>query len=102
MKHTGRDGHVRVVISGSPRLLRIEVQDEGPGVLPEQRDRIFEAYTTGTSPAMPRFESSGVGLAFCRLAVEAHGGTIRVEGAVPRGAVFVIELPVWIGPTTTI
>ena len=93
MKHTGRDSRVRVVMSGSTRLLRIEVHDEGSGVPPEQRERIFEAYTTSPTPAVSRFESSGVGLAFCRLAVEAHGGTIRVENAVPRGAVFVIELP---------
>jgi signal transduction histidine kinase len=93
MKHTGRDSRVRVVMSGSTRLLRIEVHDEGSGVPPEQRERIFEAYTTSLTPAVSRFESSGVGLAFCRLAVEAHGGTIRIENAVPRGAVFVIELP---------
>ena len=93
MKHTGRHGQVRVVISGSAQLTRIAVHDEGAGVVPEQRDRIFEVYATSAAPGTPRFESSGVGLAFCRLAVEAHGGTIRVENAVPQGAIFVIELP---------
>lgn len=93
IKHTERDGHVRVVISGSTRLLRIEIQDEGPGVPPEQRERIFEVYTTRATSVLPRFESSGVGLAFCRLAVEAHGGTIRVDSAGHRGANFVVELP---------
>jgi signal transduction histidine kinase len=49
IKHTGRDGRVRVEISGSARLLRIEIQDEGPGVPPEQRERIFEVYTTSAT-----------------------------------------------------
>jgi two-component system, sensor histidine kinase and response regulator len=39
------------------------------------------------------YESSGLGLAFCRLAVEAQGGAIRIEDAVPRGSTFVVELP---------
>ena len=39
------------------------------------------------------YESSGLGLAFCRLAVEAQGGTIRIEDRTPRGNVFVVELP---------
>jgi len=39
------------------------------------------------------YESSGLGLAFCRLAVGAQGGTIRVEDGTPRGSVFIVELP---------
>jgi signal transduction histidine kinase len=93
IKHTHVDGSVRVELSGTRRLLRIRVQDEGVGVPAEHIERIFEPYvTTATAPAS-QFESSGVGLAFCRLAVEAHGGTIRVENAVPHGAIFVVELP---------
>jgi signal transduction histidine kinase len=38
-------------------------------------------------------ESTGIGLAFCRLAVETQGGTIRMEEGTPRGSVFVVELP---------
>ena len=39
------------------------------------------------------YDSTGIGLAFCRLAVEAQGGSIRVEDGTPRGSVFVVELP---------
>jgi signal transduction histidine kinase len=38
-------------------------------------------------------QSTGLGLAFCKLAAEAHGGSIHIEDATPRGAVFVVELP---------
>ena len=93
LKHTDIHGRVRVVSAGSRRSVRVEVHDQGRGVTAALRNEIFNPYVTGSTPQPTRFESSGVGLAFCRLAVEAHGGTIAIEDAVPRGAIFVVELP---------
>jgi len=93
LKHTEIDGQVRVVLSGSPDQVSIAVHDEGPGVPPEKRTRIFEPYSAEGLRSASGYESSGLGLAFCRLAVEAQGGAIRVENAAPRGSVFVVELP---------
>ena len=93
MKHTEIEGHVRVVISSSPDKAYIAVSDEGPGVPPEKRSRIFEPYSAEGLRSSTGYESSGLGLAFCRLAVEAHGGSIRIEDSAPRGNVFVVELP---------
>jgi signal transduction histidine kinase len=92
MKVTTIDGRVRVVIAGSQYGASIAVTDEGPAVPPEERTRIFEPYRIDR-PHRAADESSGLGLAFCRLAVEAHGGAIRIENGVPRGNVFIVDLP---------
>ena len=93
MKVTTIDGRVRVVIAGSQHGASIAVTDEGPAVPPEQRTRIFEPYCADRLQRAAADESSGLGLAFCRLAVEAQGGAIRIEDGTPRGNVFVVELP---------
>ena len=93
MKHTEVDGRVRVVISGSRDRASIAVHDEGPGVPWERRTRIFEPYSAAGLRSASGHESSGLGLAFCRLAVAAQGGAIRIEDGTPRGSVFVVELP---------
>jgi signal transduction histidine kinase len=87
------DGRVRVVIAGSQQEASISVTDEGPTVPPEQRTRIFEPYRADRPQRAAGDETSGLGLAFCRLAVEAQGGAIRIEEGTPRGNVFVVELP---------
>ena len=93
MKHTEIDRRVRVVISGSPERASISVHDQGPGVPREKWSRIFEPYSADGLRSANGCESSGLGLAFCRLAVEAQGGTIRIEDGTPRGSVFIVELP---------
>ena len=93
LKHTALDVPVRVVVSGSPAKVRLAVSDEGPGVPPGMRQRIFEPYSAEGLRSSTGYESSGLGLAFCRLAALAQGGTIRVEEGRPRGSVFVVELP---------
>jgi signal transduction histidine kinase len=93
MKVSTMDGRVRVVVAGSPFRASIAVTDEGPAVPPEQRARIFEPYCAGRFQRAAAEESSGLALAFCKLAVEAQGGAIRVEDVTPRGNAFVVELP---------
>jgi signal transduction histidine kinase len=70
-------------------VLRVAVTDSGPGVAPELRDKLFEKFVVGEQQE----RGSGLGLAFCKLAVEAHGGTIWVENGPERGASFVFTLP---------
>jgi len=68
------------------------VQDNGPGIAPEDQERIFEKYTRLAGKGMPL--GLGVGLAFCRLAIEAHGGRIWVESEAGKGARFSFTLPI--------
>ncbi len=93
MKHTEATGRIRVIVGGPRTRAELSVTDEGAGVRPADRDRIFEPYRTGSTVSTIAGRSLGLGLAFCKLAVEAHGGRIRIEDASPRGSVFTIELP---------
>ena len=81
---------VTVAIVASPEGLELRVSDEGRGIPEEMREHVFDAFAQ--LPGGESRTSRGLGLSFCRAAVEAHGGTIRVEpGAV--GATFHVHLP---------
>ena len=54
--------------------------------------QLIEPFSASEVRSAIGYESWGLGLAFCRLAVEAHGGTIRVADGHPRGSIFVLEL----------
>lgn len=70
----------------------IGVLDQGAGIPEAQRARVFEVYTRLAGERHAR-SSQGLGLAFCKLAVEAHGGRIWVEENLPEGAAFRVRLP---------
>jgi signal transduction histidine kinase len=94
MKHTNIAARVRVLVEGAATSVSIVVRDEGAGVPVDQRGRIFEPYVSaGDARAAADIQSSGIGLAFCRLAAEAQGGTIRIDDSALRGSAFVVELP---------
>ena len=93
IKHGPDDGVVMVVLSKGDAVVRLAVQDEGPGIPADRRDIIFEPFNAQALRTRTGYESSGLGLAFCRLAVQAQGGAIWVEDAKPRGTAFLVELP---------
>jgi len=84
-------GRGRVLVRAVQRadVVRIEVQDDGPGIRDDIRDRLFEPFVTTKDVGT----GTGLGLAVCRGLVEAAGGTIHVEHP-DVGARFVIDLPV--------
>ncbi|MDP9204448.1 MAG: ATP-binding protein [Gemmatimonadota bacterium] len=69
------------------------VSDNGPGIPPEYHDLIFRKFGQVEMPRSPRTRSSGLGLTFCKLVVERHGGRIWVKSAEGKGSSFYIELP---------
>jgi len=93
LKFTPRPGCVALSVEAGEACVRLCVADEGPGIAPEHQDLIFEKYGQVHDPALRTAASPGLGLAFCRLAVEAHGGRIGVHSALGQGARFWIELP---------
>jgi len=72
--------------------LEVRVADAGPGVPAELRERVFERFAQVESEAANARSGRGLGLTFCKLAVEAHGGRIWIEDAQP-GAVFCVRVP---------
>ena len=77
------------------RMLEVSVADSGPGVSTDEADRIFEPFYTTKSSGM------GLGLSICRTIVEAHDGTIWLEGGAESGAVFRFTLPALSGRAAT-
>ncbi len=71
----------------------IVVRDEGPGVRPDEVDRIFEPFVRGGAPDQTGARGVGLGLAICHRIVEAHGGSIEVVPS-PEGGSFRVTLPI--------
>ena len=94
IKFTPAGGRIRITAmtesSDRPHVV-ITVSDTGPGLPPNIQARLFQKFVSG-QPAQGR-RGSGLGLAFCKLVVEAHGGRIWVENRPGRGATFIFTLP---------
>jgi signal transduction histidine kinase len=90
-RHSPPGGTVRVRARTSPAGLHLEVADDGPGIAPAERDRVFERFYRGA--ALDDTGSTGLGLAIARWAVELHGGQIALAPAGERGCRFVVNLP---------
>lgn len=93
IKYTAPASVIRVGVSRDGVWVRTTVEDAGPGIPPEFRARIFDKFSRVGSGQPSRLRSTGLGLAFCKLAVEAHGGRIGVEGNPGGGSTFWFALP---------
>jgi PAS domain S-box-containing protein len=83
----GRGGHVQIVTRDDPHSTVIMVDDDGPGIAPDDRARVFELFWTR------KRGGTGLGLPLAQRAVESHGGEIEVLARPGGGARFVIHLP---------
>jgi two-component system sensor histidine kinase KdpD len=79
----------RIVGESLSPLVELSVADEGPGIAPEERERVFEMFSQNSGGAR-----AGLGLAIAKAFVEAHGGSIWIDPDVTTGARFVFTLPV--------
>lgn len=89
---------IRLITSPWSDQVRIEVQDEGPGVPENERERIFTKYTRGSARPTAGEKSTGLGLAIVREIVAASNGRVWCENAAGCGAVFVVLLPRYRAP----
>jgi signal transduction histidine kinase len=89
IRNSPSGGTVTVELSATPRVIRLAVRDQGPGIPVELRERIFERFvqSTGTSGSL------GLGLYVAHELVKLHGGRILIEDVVPHGAALIVELP---------
>jgi signal transduction histidine kinase len=93
MKFTPSGGQVTVTAAPRDGMVEFAVTDTGDGIPPEHQARVFDKFYQAAPPTGDRKMSSGIGLTFCRLAVEAHGGRIGVASDVGRGSRFWFTLP---------
>jgi signal transduction histidine kinase len=94
IQHTPRNGEVKVSVyrNSEAKLITFEVADTGMGIPKEACGQIFEKF------GQPRIRkegkvSTGLGLPFCKMAAEAHGGHISVESEMGRGTLFRLDIP---------
>jgi signal transduction histidine kinase len=90
VRHSPEGGEVTVSVVATDHGIELRVADRGPGVPRDQRETVFERFVSGGNNAMR--SNRGLGLAFCKLAVESHGGRIWIEDNAP-GAVFCVTIP---------
>lgn len=88
---------ILVTIESVGEIVRVTVEDNGPGIDPRFHDRIFDVFQTLRTAETP--ESTGIGLAMVRKAVEHHGGSVRVISRPGEGAAFIFEWPLGMADT---
>jgi len=92
-RHAGPDGEVTVASTALAGRLRVDVDDDGPGIPPAERERVFDRFHRSDAARDRGSGGSGLGLAIARAIVEAHGGTIRAAASPAGGARVSFELP---------
>jgi signal transduction histidine kinase len=91
IKYSPMGGAIRISARPVTGGIRISVTDTGPGIPAHMQKQIFDKFSRVKYKDVPK--GIGLGLAFCRLAVEAHGGQIWVESELGQGSVFNFTLP---------
>ena len=93
MKFTPRGGKIKVSLSSRDGRCILEVRDNGPGIDPELRQRLFGRFERGADAKRTATSGSGLGLSLVKELAEAHGGSVTLSDAEGGGAVFRVELP---------
>ena len=93
LRFTPADGEIHVGLVAEAEHVRVFVADTGPGIPPDFRESIFDKFFQIGGSALPTNRSTGLGLAFCKMAVEAHGGRIGVDSELGKGSSFWFTLP---------
>src|SRR3954452_23572402 len=91
VKYSSAGGRVRVSAMADDGHVLVDVEDQGPGIVPEDKELIFEKF--GRSSGGAAKPGTGLGLFIARSISEAHGGSLDVESIPERGSVFRLELP---------
>lgn len=86
-------GKIDISLRQGPHYVRLQIRDNGQGISASAQKLIFEKFTQVHSPAMGKPNGTGLGLFITKTIVEQHGGALRVESEVGKGAMFEVQLP---------
>lgn len=89
LRYAGRGARVTVRVRSLGGQAQVEVEDDGPGIAPADRERVFRRFARATSQG----DGCGLGLAIVREIVERHAGSVSLEGHAPRGLRVLVRLP---------
>ena len=93
-EYTPEGASIGVAARAAGAEVEISVSENGPGIPPDQLERIFERFTRGDAGLTQRVGGTGLGLAISKSLVELHGGSIRAESVVGQGSTFQVRLPI--------
>jgi two-component system, sensor histidine kinase and response regulator len=93
LKFTPKPGEIHLAVESDDQFVRVSVQDSGPGIPAKYQERVFDKFFQVEARQQGQKYSTGLGLTFCKLAVEAHGGRIGVNSGLGQGSTFWFELP---------
>ncbi len=94
IKFTPEEGHVTITISPEePNRFRVEVKDDGPGILPDDLHLLFVEFQQLDNSMAKKYQGTGLGLALTKRIVEAQGGSVGVESIPGKGCTFFATLP---------
>jgi signal transduction histidine kinase len=94
IKYTPEHGNVVLRCAADERWIRIDVEDDGPGIPEEEHTKVFEKFYRGVSTQESDHRGNGLGLAFAREIARLHGGDIELQSTIGEGCVFTLRLPV--------
>ena len=92
LKYAPDGKRISVAVKAGSGGAEVSVSDQGPGIAPEDRKRIFQRFVRGKSATGKQVRGSGIGLSLVKHIADAHGGSIRVEAGKPHGCVFTLRL----------
>ncbi|HAA20778.1 MAG TPA: hypothetical protein DCP28_19195, partial [Cytophagales bacterium] len=94
IKYCDPGGQIRVeALTLTGGRIEVSVQDDGQGMDAESRKHVFDKYFQAKARKSGKTRSTGLGLTFCQMAIEAHQGSIRVDSATHLGTRFIFDLP---------
>jgi two-component system OmpR family sensor kinase len=93
VKFSPRGGQIRIQVAAEEGSAVVAVSDSGAGILPEEMPRLFERFYRGSAAKGPDTPGVELGLAICRLLVEAQGGGISIGNTAGVGATVRVRLP---------
>jgi signal transduction histidine kinase len=97
VKYGGGGGWIRIsagrALHGRRAGVEVTIEDRGPGIPDEEAATVFEPFYRGSAAGQSRQQGSGLGLAIVKSAVEALGGSVKLERAVPHGCRFRVFFP---------
>lgn len=93
VKFSPASSTITVAATKEQNKITVSIQDQGPGIPDEVREKIFDRYHQLATADGAKHEGSGLGLAICKAIVEAHGGSIGVKKAPVKGSEFWFQIP---------
>jgi two-component system phosphate regulon sensor histidine kinase PhoR len=93
IKYAGEGGEVAVRLARVPGGVALSVRDRGPGISPDDQQRVFERFYRATNARVRNVRGSGIGLALVKHIAEAHGGRVELASAPGQGATFTVFVP---------